>query len=835
LLSKRNATLVVRLQVASGMGSRGAISWLMLALLACDGSADPAGAPQEDDPRPPDVDRGTVGMGIARLSARHVAALLKVISNDTSCGFASDAVKGAVQLSGQPGDDGTATWNVSGCKVSFAKPTKIDTDCDGHDLLVRGAATITATRTLHGVLQKDLSQPVAPDAATSATITLQEVKLEGFLVQQTGTDSWLTVNTGTLSVTAVPQLAPDHKSGICTVATPHVTMHTLNLADADTQVIFQGQPLRVKVPSATLELQVGLGPEHENWFEGQLVVWETRVKVPVPSDPAGLDPNYTPAGFIESFACNADLQHPLGGTCPPPRERPAQGVAALSVQLFAAVARQLDKDTQCGFSKSGFAGAPAGATGDQGSMVWTLPTPCTLSFAPGTVVDTDCNGKQTLLEGSVSITGKKTLAGYLVGDPAEPVVPTTTTPVVFDLVLTPHELRVSSSGSQDALVAHSGTLNGTLQPMTGLDTTTNVCSIATPIAHLTFAHQGFAADIDTGDTSEVITIDSSMLEAQTGSSGGKTNYLEGQMASAGHALQVPSAGAQPVLDPAYDASTFQQSFMCNAKLHMPASDADCKLTRKLGEAAARLMVKDAAAAMKLLNDNAQCGFQDQDILKNGFNVISPAGYPGQVSWATNYCPVGTGSQQPWTTDCDNVTTTIEGVAYTSGIRTVRGIRYDIDCGLFCDDIPAVNPAPEDCADFSINMQLANFAAGTPDGRLIIHAGTIATTAHPMQGKNVTSGWYDIGTPIARFDNIDYSGGSVTLVTGPKTFNLTLGSAHLAAFNGAFKGDSNRLSGPINVDGVDLMLGMLKLNPDYDQMKFDHSYACTPNLAATLPP
>jgi hypothetical protein len=29
--------------------------------------------------------------------------------------------------------------------------------------------------------------------------------------------------------------------------------------------------------------------------------------------------------------------------------------------------------------------------------------------------------------------------------------------------------------------------------------------------------------------------------------------------------------------------------------------------------------------------------------------------------------------------------------------------------------------------------------------------------------------------------------------------------------------------------------MLKLDPDYNQMKFDHSYACTPNLAATLPP
>jgi hypothetical protein len=813
-----------------------AVGLWVFAVLACDGNVGTVD-PIDHDPRPPNVDRATVATGVARLSARHVAALLKMISNDAACGFASEGVKQGVQLSGQPGDDGTATWTVTDCTLKLASEQAIDSDCDGNDLLAHGAATISATRTVHGVLQKGLSQPVAPDAANAATITLTSVTFDGLTVRQSGSDSWMTINHGTLSVTAVPQLAPDHKTGLCTVATPQLTMHGLTLNDADLHVVFKGRPLDVQAPSTTLELQVGPGPDHENWFDGEVLVWETRVKVPIPSDSDGLDPSYSPASFAHSYACNADLQQPIGGSCPAPRDRPAQGAAALSVELFAAVTRQLDKDTQCGFAKADFAGAPSGTVGNKGSMVWTLPAACTLTFAPGTVVDSDCNGKKTMLEGSVTVTGKKTLTGYLVGDPAQPVVPTSATPVTFDLVMTPNELRLSTSDSDTVLLAHSGTLGGSLEPQTGLDTGTGTCSIATPIAHLVFNHQAFVCDLDTGDTTVALTIDSSMLEAQTGSFGGKTNYLAGQAVSSGHMLQVPSNGAQPVLDPSYDANTFQRSFMCNPSLQMPVSDGDCNLSRTLGEAAARLMVRNTGAAMKLLNDSTQCGFQNKDILGNG-SSNDPPGFMGSVSWSASACTVGASGAQPqaWTTDCDGVTTTIEGAASVAGTRVVRGLRYEADCGVLCY-ADAVYPQPEDCADFSVNMTLQNFAAGTPDGKLILHTGTLAAVAHPMQGKDASAviTTYDIGTPIVRFDNIDYSGGAVTLVTGAKTFNFTLGAAHLQAFSGAFKGDSNRLSGPITVDGVAVTLGTLKLNPSYDQAKFDHSYACTQNLVSTLPP
>lgn len=826
----------MRLQPGAAVGPKRAMAWAAVVVMACDGSAtnpsDGGVGP------PPDIERGVAAMAFTRLTARHLGAVLKVISNDANCGFESEAVKSSVQVDGQPDDDGTATWKVEGCTIVFDADEQIDSDCSGHALKVKGAVTISATRTVHGVLQRDRAKPVAPDSPSAATITLQEVRFTNFTVQETGGEGLMTVNRGTFHATAVPRLAPDRKLGICTVTTPQLTLHDVSAVDAEVQVSALGHSFGMTIPSATLELQIGAGPEHENWLAGQVIAWDTMINVPTSTDQRGLDPSYTHDGFIQSYACNNELQQPLGGACPPPRERPAQGAAALSVQLFAAVARQLDQDTSCGFAKPGLAGTPTGARGDKGSLELALPAPCTLTFAPGTVVDVDCNGKQTVLGGSVTVTGKKTMLGYLVGDQLEPVVPASSLPVSFELELQPNELRVSTSTSPNALTAHSGKLTGTLEPMTWLDSSTGVCSIATPIAHLTLAHESFVADLEAEDTTVALTLTGSTLEAQAGSRGDKTNYLKGQVMAGGRMLPVPSAGAAPVLDPSYDPDTFKASFACKPNLQMPGSDDDCKLTRKLGEAASRLLMSDIAAGVKLVNGNGGCGFESDDVKSGGYGATGFLGGPGQVTWQTNgYCPVFNSSAQVnWTTDCDSVTTTLEGFANVAAIRTVKGIRYDVPCPYpFCDDFPAVYPTPEDSATFQVWMQFANFASGTSKGRLIIRNGALQGAVRPMQQHHQGPGWYDIGTPVAGFDDIHFMGGDVTLVTDNKTFNFSLGDTQLSAFNGAFKGDKNRISGTTVVDGAPLTLGDLPLKPGYDQTAFDHSYACTEDMAGPIQP
>src|SRR5258706_15523691 len=142
-----------------------------VSVLGCNGDA----ALQTDgdvDPRPPSVERGLVAMGVARLSARHVAAVLKAIDADATCGFASPDAKASLQLSGQPGDDGTATWSVSHCRLAFDPEQKLDTDCDGAEVWASGGAIVSAVRTVRGGLTKDLDQPIAPDAADAASVEL---------------------------------------------------------------------------------------------------------------------------------------------------------------------------------------------------------------------------------------------------------------------------------------------------------------------------------------------------------------------------------------------------------------------------------------------------------------------------------------------------------------------------------------------------------------------------------------------------------------------------------------------------------------------------------------
>jgi hypothetical protein len=805
---------------------------LWVSASACDGVAAPS--PADDvDPRPPDVERDTVAMGVARLSVRQVAALLKAIDDDKSCGFQSDSVKAAQVVSGAPGDDGTVTWTVKDCVLNFAGEQTLDTDCDGNAVLAGGSATISGTRVVHGVLTKDPTQPVAPDAADSATVTLH-VTFDGFTVRDVKSSSSMTAKSGTLDVVAVPQLMPDKSTGVCTVPTPQLALHGLTLKGAALELKSHGINLDTQVPTASLEVQVGQGTAHENWIDGKVTVWETTVNVPAPSDHGGLDPSYVRGQFVHSFACNADLQLPLGAVCPPPREKPAQGASALSVKLFGAVAKKIDADTQCGFSKPAVSsgGVMMGELGTKNAMVFTLPAPCTLTFPMGTVVDSDCTGHKTVLSGSVTVTGTKTLSGYLTGDPSEPVVPATSTPASFDLTITANELTMTDD-SPNVLLVHSGGLKGTLTPKTGLDSTTHACSIATPIAHLTLSHNDMDVEVNNGSIVVPITIHTSTLEAQTGTNAGHTNYLAGQVMAAGQMLPIPSAGAQPVLDPSYDPAAFTASFMCNPKLSMPTSESDCAFTRPLAEGAARLLLRDTAGAVSLINNNAFCGFQNQDLLQNPIEVVGDPGELGEMAWAAN-CNVG--GAQALSTDCFGVTTSVNGLAAMSAIRVVDGLRDQI-CGgfldLFCAD--TIHPIQPNDVLFQFNAGFQEFSVGTPDGTLILHSGSMSATVRPMQGQNAGTGEFTVATPIASFDGVALSGADVSLVTGAKTFRFPIAAAQLQGFSGSFGGGHNTLSGGITVDGVPVNLGNLPLQTPYDQAKLDQSYACTPGLVSTLPP
>ena len=827
--------MAVCLQSAGAM-RRCFCSFLMLVTAGCEAMAPMQ--PRDDvDSRPPDLDRGLVAMGVARLSTRHAAALLAAIDADVTCGFASAASKASQTVSGQPGDDGTATWSVKDCTLQFDGEQKLDTDCDGVELWVGGAVTLSATKTVHGVLTSDASQPLAPDSAEAAMLQVSAT-FDHFSVRDSNSDSAMTVNSGSVSFTALPRLAVSQSVGLCTVATPQLKLEALTLTDADVEITTRGHLLHPTVPSAHLSAQIGAGASGENAISGEVTVWETAVAIPIPSDRDGLDPSYDATRFLHSFQCRADLQLPVSHLCPPPRERPAQGAAALSVKLFGVIARQIENDTSCGFSSPSVKRAMAlsAAIGSKGTGTYTLPAPCTLVFPPGTVVERDCAGAETMLEGSVAVTGVERVMGYLTGDPAEPVVPTSTGPVALELTFVANQLKLSQSGSTNTLLMKAGSISGTLEPKTGLDKASRACSIATPVAHVTLSHHDAEVEVVSGSVGVPLVMHTSSLEAQSGTANGKTNYLAGSVVAAGQTLAVPSANATPALDPSFDPVAFDASYRCNAALEIPPDEAACSFAQPLAEGAARLLVQDAAAVVKLVNDNGSCGFQNEDLLKNPYLVIGDVGQLGSMGWATT-CTVGVGARQNYAQDCSNDVTTVEGAAAVQVARVVDGVR-DEQCGgfldLFCAD--TIIPIKPDAVVFNVaSARLTNFGVGNDEGRLIIQSGTMAGVAKPMQGRRRSNGHFDVGTPVGRFDGLSLTGANVTLQSAAKTFTFAIAAASVSAFAGAYAGQRNALSGTVSVDGVVVTLGTMDLQPNYSQATFDQSYACTPDLTATLAP
>ncbi len=803
------------------------IACALILFAGCDGIARDV-EPEDVDARPPAVERALVAMGVARLSSRHAAALLAAVDDDTRCGFKSDAAKASLTVNGQPGDDGDATWTVKDCELVFEPEEKLDTDCEGGELWIGGRAVISATRTVKGVVTTDPEQPLAPDAPDAAKISL-DVRFERFTVRESTSDTRMTAFSGSLRFAATPRLAVSQSLGLCTVPTPQLKLDDVTIENGDFELSRDGRELRVKVPAARFSAQVGQGVEHENWLEGQVTVWETPVQVPARIDSDGLVPGYQRDAFIRSFQCRKDLATPVSHVCPPPREKPAQGVAALSVKLLGAIAKQIEKDTTCGFAapavKSAF--VSNGAVGTKGQGAWTLPAPCTLRFAAATVADRDCLGTETFLEGEVEVSGSRTVRGWLTGDPAEPVVPATSTPATLALTLKPRNLKLSDNKTQHVLVLNGGTMTGTLEPKTALDKTTRACSIATPVAKVTVKHEGVSAEVKSGGIGVPLVVSNSTLEA----SSGPANTLTGTVTAAGQQLSASAA-----LDPAFDPVKFEDSYRCEPNLELPANEAACSFARPLAEGTARMMVRNAAGLARLINDNGNCGFQNRDILTDPFLVVGRPGQLGRMGWNA-YCGVGTGSRQQFSKDCNNVVTTVEGSAAVPAQRIVDGFRDEI-CGgflnLFCAD--TIIPIKSDAVSFSlVNVRLNNFGLGNDDGRLIIRTGTLSSAVKPFQGRRRGNGHFDVGTPIVGVSDLKLQGATVTLTTGKKTFTFPVTDTNLKGFNGAFAGQKNSLSGTLTVDGVPIDLGTMELTPNYDQMAFDKTYSCTSELTAVLVP
>jgi hypothetical protein len=494
--------------------------------------------------------------------------MLKIVQQDTVCGFSS-GVQPVVQ--GEVGDRGTAVWTVTDCEVAFDHED-LETDCLGEVLEVDGAMRITATKTVTGWVTGDPETPIIPETEDAARIAFT-AELDGFVVKSSSGPEYLRMKSGAVSVVAQPRLALEQESGACSVATPDVRFDEIVYEHAKLQVSSPDRSFDVSVPISNFGAQSGVGlDQSENQLWGELTVWDDTKSV----EGNALDPDYDAETYRDSYTCMESYVLPISRDCALDAKL-ANGTARLILRHFGVLGTLLDEDDDCGFgSLSGLMpddidGIPV--LDDKVTATWRV-SDCTLGGVESAIVETDCNGKETVMSGAATATAKKIVVGELAaGNP--PIVPKgrrEATVEVQSLILANLEIREQGAGASDAyLVVEQGTLRGVALPVTGEAANDHGSYyIKTPVAEFSeIALDDATVVLHSGAKSFRLHIEDAVLNGFNGSYLSDTNWIEGSLKVDG--LEVTVAGE---LDEEYEQERFDASYVCidNLREVVPAGD-----------------------------------------------------------------------------------------------------------------------------------------------------------------------------------------------------------------------------------------------------------------------
>ncbi|MEW5853568.1 MAG: hypothetical protein AB2A00_32630 [Myxococcota bacterium] len=521
-----------------------------------------------------------IAMGVARLTVRNVGAMTTLVNQDATCGFQSPAVLAAAVKEGEVGSPGRVTWTVEGCTIQVPDEMTLSTDCNGRSTMVRGTVTISATRTVEGILTGKLDAPVVPSSSTAATVTIRNAAFSGFSVRVSDSPNSMAMQRGSISAVVAPRLAVGASTGACAISTPNVAFSSIRYGPSTVELTTERGQILAEVTSSDLRATNGVRDEGDNTIAGRMnLAARFAMEPPVPArdvtiptgDDGKLDPEYDAARFKASYACTADLATPESYQCADLTPRIVDGAARLTVKTFGTLASVLNVNHECGFFSDAVLNAAqvTGAVGSEGTAVLTLDN-CHLEFRAGTTVNTDCLDVETQLTGVVVANGTKTIRGRVTGNPQAPIIPTTDEPADFDLTLELENLLVGTSASPNALRVRSGTLTGRMHPRTARSDATGECTITTPMARfqdLTWAQASLAVTGASGTFN--VEVASSTLQAVNGTWSGDANALSGSVDTGSATLTVPSDGMG--LDPAFSQDAFDEAWQCAQDLALPVS------------------------------------------------------------------------------------------------------------------------------------------------------------------------------------------------------------------------------------------------------------------------
>ncbi|RMG14907.1 MAG: hypothetical protein D6729_13045 [Deltaproteobacteria bacterium] len=513
--------------------------------------------------------------GTARLGVKLFGRLASVLDDDARCGFANPDVLAEATLNGAVGEVGSATFTVTDCPLDFGGLVAVKEDCLGHIDYLSGSAVASGTKTVTGLLTGDPEVPVIPLSQYPGSATVR-FEVSGLTLSDNATSRTLTVN-GALSGTVATETAIDTQLGVCAYKTPHAAFDDIAIENSDVVLGTELGRFNLKVGTSQLDAQNGKKGMRENYLSGFVVMDGQRIDLPLPGKEPVLDPDYDPAAFEESYACDPRFEKVTAPEDCDFRSTLARGVARLLMQTAGSLGALINADDACGFESTGVLTNPIDVQGDppqMGSVTWQTQG-CVMESATEALVSSECTGGYTHWQGRATFDARRTVRGERVNRLGfiAAVIPRAHDAV--DLFLDSVSLEGFSTwyvapgeiAPEARLEFHSGTLSAILHPITGENANDpGVYDIPTPVLWFEDVRlQNADATLYAGGKTFRLALDSAQASGQNGSFGGRTNEVTATIEIDG---TVYDLGTLPLKE-SYDQAAFDATYDCDPSLVAP--------------------------------------------------------------------------------------------------------------------------------------------------------------------------------------------------------------------------------------------------------------------------
>ncbi|MBI5494338.1 MAG: hypothetical protein HY904_04875 [Deltaproteobacteria bacterium] len=517
----------------------------------------------------------------------------------------------------------------------------------------------------------------------------------------------------------------------------------------------------------------------------------------------------------------------------------AMGAARLTVRNVGAIATLVNDDTACGFKSPAVLAAVEydGALGRTGTATLRV-LDCRIELPEEKVIRTTCLGEETRARGTVVVNAVRRVHGLLSGGAETPAIPDAPDAVSVELEVTAAAgFRVADSTGPETLEFTDGTLTAVVRPGLAAAADSGACAIATPNAQFSAVQYGAShLRLHTERLDFLLEVTGSSLDAQNGRGPGGENALTGSITLAIRApfeppapsrrFALPTRGEDAVLDPDYDAARFKERYACTENLAQPESTQCADLAPRVVDGAARLTIKLLGSLAAAMNADHDCGFAS-DAVQQAAVVTGTAGGAGTATQTLSRCVKSYREGSTVATDCQRVRTLFSGGLEVSGTKVIHGTLTGNP------QAPAI-PADDQSVTITLDATFTDFHLGTSadDTGLTVTSGRLQGVVHPRTARAESSGQCAISSPIARFDNVQWTDGELRVHSAAGALAVTVAAGTLQAVNGAIGAEENALSGTLRADGVDRSVPSdgNGLNPDYGAEAFEAAWSCAQDLA-----